>query len=199
MYYFLSCHPDICPECVVHLKLDCHCQSIQMFIKCCDYYQADAAARDAMLTCKVRCPKTMLCGHLCPKSCHIGKCATQDVCTETKKVKCVCGRRRKEITCSEIRAGNAKVDCDERCAEIKEKKKKEKLETDEIEKAMEEKRQLDEVKKFERKKKGRKRKQRKTSETEEEVSVFQKYHLKWIISSALVVAVIALLVAHLMN
>ena len=42
----------------------------------------------------------------------------------------------------EVREGTAKVDCDERCAEVKEKKKKEKMEKEEEEKAAEEKKQM---------------------------------------------------------
>jgi len=193
----LPCHSGECQPCNVHLKIDCHCRSIQMFLKCCDYNSADHATKDTMLCCKSRCPITLSCGHLCSKMCHRDICTKVEECAETKKVRCACGRRRKEVACVEVREGTAKVDCDERCAELKEKKKREKLDKEELEKAAEEKKHMEEVEKFERKKQGRKRKQKKVNETEEGETFFQKYG-KYIFMS-LVVLVISLVVAYVMN
>merc|ERR1712096_24375 len=127
----LPCHPGFCPECTVHLKLECHCRSIQMFIKCCEYNTADKSGKDTLLACKARCQKIIGCGHLCAKQCHPNACSTEEDCVETKKVKCPCGRRRKEVSCAEMRDGGFKVECDDRCVELKEKKQKEKIEREE--------------------------------------------------------------------
>lgn len=184
----LACHPGDCQECSKHLKLECHCRSIQMYIKCCDYHSADKSTKESMLTCKSRCPKVLSCGHTCPKTCHSDNCASVDACLETKKIKCSCARRRKEFSCAEIREGNAKVECDERCQELMEKKRKEKNDKEELEKAAEEKKRLEEVEKFERKKQGRKRtKQRKVSMTEED-SFTRKYGKLIIISFLVLLA-----------
>jgi len=193
----LPCHPGKCPDCIVHLKLECHCRSIQMFIKCCEYNEADEEGKDVMLACKGRCPNIISCGHLCSKNCHSRNCSTEEDCVEVKKIRCPCGRRRKEVSCTEIRSGTAKVECDDRCKELKEKKLKQKIEKEEEEKAAEERKQMAEVEKFERKKQGRKRKQKKESEVEERTSFLETYG-KWIVVSILIL-LLSIIVGYLLK
>ena len=52
----------------------------------------------------------------------------------------------------EMRGGLVAVECDERCAELKDKKQKEKNEREEEERILEEKKQAEEMEKWERKK-----------------------------------------------
>ncbi|XP_057312601.1 NF-X1-type zinc finger protein NFXL1-like [Hydractinia symbiolongicarpus] len=190
----LPCHPDPCPECETHLKLSCHCSMVKMYVKCSEFNNADDEKKDSILCCKARCPKLMSCGHICPKVCHKDVCGDPEVCVEMTKLKCSCGRKKKDFPCPEVRSGVAKLDCDERCKEMKDKKKKEQKEKEESEKAAELKKQQEELEKYERKKQGKKRKQRRVTETEDEEGFFKKNQNLIIMITVVVVLMVAVLI-----
>jgi len=188
------CHPGDCVPCGFHLKIDCHCGSIKKYIKCSEYTDASAAEKDELLFCGSRCTKILACAHLCPLSCHKGGCASVSDCIESTKVKCSCGRRKKDIPCVEYRANNiTSLDCDDKCREIRNKKKKEEHMKEELEKAAALKKQQEELEWFERKKQGRKRKNKHSaSETSNETSLMSRNKL--IIGIGITVVVVAVLV-----
>ena len=66
----------------------------------------------------------LTCGHQCTLICHPGACPTPERCVEKIRVRCPCKRRRSDFLCNEAFLGEAKIECDEVCEEIKEVRRK---------------------------------------------------------------------------
>jgi NF-X1-type zinc finger protein NFXL1 len=94
----LTCHADDCPPCDQLLSKPCHCGALVMRIICAEYGAALETARETMLTCKGRCPRTLSCGHQCALDCHAGPCSDPAKCKKKLVTYCPCKRIKKVLT-----------------------------------------------------------------------------------------------------
>lgn len=68
---------------------------------------------DKILHCLKVCSKVLLCGHLCPDTCHIGGCKP---CWEKTPITCRCGRTTVTTTCHGVPADEViKPECPRNC------------------------------------------------------------------------------------
>lgn len=116
------------------------------------------------------------CGHRCKINCHQGPCPEDIPCKKKVKVFCECKRLKKEINCETVRNGEAKIECDEGCAELKkEKERKNKIIMEEMAK-QEELKNKEELEKYMKKFSGKKKNREKRSYSiDDEVSFLKKY------------------------
>lgn len=182
-----SCHPGSCPSCEVREKIPCHCGLTQFYFKCKEL----VSVTEDMLSCKQQCTKNLDCGHRCKNSCHSGPCVGQ-VCTRKVKSYCECGNLKKDLQCTLVRSGEAKVLCDESCTEKKLAAKIEKEKEEERLKKMEEEKNKRELAEYEWKF-GKKRKHK--GRTESQIVTKNKagwLHKFWIPILSFFVIVIAI-------
>ena len=58
----------------------------------------DGEEEQSTKSCQNRCPKSLECGHRCPKICHPGDCPKPETCSQKVKLFCSCKRIKKAST-----------------------------------------------------------------------------------------------------
>jgi len=182
------CHPDECPPCTNYVRISCHCSLIMLELKCSTLTEGNESLR----SCKNQCPKVLSCGHRCKSICHPGDCP-RTVCNQKVKIFCPCKRRKKETRCNLLNSGETKIECDEKCRELKDEEEKAKEKREAAIKEEEMKKQQEELEWFKRKTEGRKRKQRKV-QIEEKTTLFSKRNI--LIFSSIIILLLSIFIAY---
>eukprot|EP00055_Hartaetosiga_balthica_P010200 m.42818 g.42818 ORF g.42818 m.42818 type:complete len:714 (-) comp7079_c0_seq1:187-2328(-) len=126
----MSCHFGPCNQCEERVRVNCHCGNESFTFACWELTGLSDGDRMKRLSCHLKCPKKLSCGHKCTMLCHPGVCTPE--CKRIVKLRCPCKRRKKEMECWEYqeKKGDPKVvtvHCDKECHRIiKEKKDKSK-------------------------------------------------------------------------
>ena len=169
----MMCHPGDCPECVVIVKMKCHCGLANIFAKCGEYLASSKDELEVLLCCKDQCPKLMECGHRCSRTCHTGKCSSPSDCKKKVKITCKCKRKKEEFRCNQVYNKKENlVLCDESCSSAIQTQKENKLSTKETEEDI---RNRKEAELFERQMQGGKKKRKSRNEScQEEKAGFLK-------------------------
>jgi NF-X1-type zinc finger protein NFXL1 len=123
----LPCHPSPCKPCPQGIKLKCHCGLNQLHPPCHQWTMVNSQGIkeeiEKLLSCGNQCAKNYSCGHRCQADCHPGECPKPEACRKKVKIFCTCKRLKKDFPCDVVRAGNAALECDDVCKEIKTKNK----------------------------------------------------------------------------
>eukprot|EP00058_Branchiostoma_floridae_P026212 XP_002611702.1 hypothetical protein BRAFLDRAFT_117080 [Branchiostoma floridae] len=163
------CHPGDCPPCEQMVRQPCHCKIIQLFIECSKWTAADDKTRQDLLSCQSPCPKLLSCGHQCTQVCHAGNCPGPENCNRKTNIRCPCRRKKKDVRCSALQKGEARLECDDICQQVKdEKQKAAELEKEKHEEA-EKQKQQEELEEFQRKMNKRRRQRKQRSEVDEKI------------------------------
>ncbi|KAK7868185.1 hypothetical protein R5R35_003052 [Gryllus longicercus] len=180
------CHPGKCPPCRQMIKVRCHCELNLMCINCFEWTGANAEKKASLQNCGNQCPKNYSCGHRCKSICHVGDCPDAALCRKKVKIHCKCHRMRVEFTCDLVRAGNAKVECDELCLKQKEEEEKARAIAKMQKEEEEARKNQEEMERFQKKLQGRKKQRQKFQEEKEaQRSIFAQYWI-WFCSLAVV-------------
>ncbi|KAJ9577747.1 hypothetical protein L9F63_005667 [Diploptera punctata] len=184
------CHPGACPPCTQMLRIQCHCNLNQLYVRCNEWTVPDEEKKTALRSCGNQCPKNYQCGHRCRVPCHPGDCPDPDLCKKKVKLTCPCRRLKKDFPCDVIRSGEAKVECDDVCKKKIEEERKLKEEEELKKKLEEERKNQEELEKFQKKFQGRKKhRERRQHEIKETSSFFSRYWLYVVGLSGVLLAV----------
>ncbi|KAI5730688.1 hypothetical protein M8J76_016428 [Diaphorina citri] len=186
----VPCHPSSCPPCSLKVKARCHCGLGVVYVECATWNSAAPAARNELMRCLARCPKPLPCGHTCTSRCHPGPCPLPPRCEEKVKVKCPCKRVNREVACSDLVSGEARVECNAGCDKKKEQARKLKEEEEERRKLEAEQKAQQELELFQRKfaAQGRAKKPRepKPQSAVREKSIWDKYSNQILVAAGFV-------------
>lgn len=168
----LRCHSGECPPCVQMMRVKCHCKISTLYVECMTMVAAEGEQKDMLSSCKNQCPKELPCGHRCKEICHPGDCSGN--CNQKVKLRCPCKRIKKELLCNKVREGQAALDCDQVCKEMKRNASEMKAAEEKAALEEEKRRQQAELEAFENRMRGRRKKNRRKDEIEVEPSIWQK-------------------------
>lgn len=184
------CHPGECPPCKQMVRIKCHCSLLQLYVVCKDLLNPDK--QEEIQSCGYQCPKNLKCGHRCKMNCHPGLCSESIPCKKKVKVFCECKRLKKEINCDTVRNGDAKIECDAVCAELKEETDRKNRIMMEEKAKQEELKNKEELEKYMKKFKGKKKNKERRSNSidDDDISLWKKYYVPL---SALVLMIISLI------
>ncbi|KAJ4431885.1 hypothetical protein ANN_20491 [Periplaneta americana] len=183
------CHPGDCLPCSQMLRVHCHCNLNQLYVRCSEWTSPDAEKKLTLQSCGNQCPKNFPCGHRCRATCHPGDCPDPDKCRKKVKLTCPCRRLKKEFPCDIVRANQTIVECDDVC---KQKKEEEFMikEQERLKKQLEEERRnQEEVEKFQKKFQARKKhRERRQHEEQETRSFLARYWMVFVGLSGIILA-----------
>lgn len=116
------CHFEPCPPCYADVFVRCYCGQSRLTYACSELASwpqfGDEVVDNPFLRCGLACFKSYeKCPHWCEASCHFGPCPPcrkQDV-----KVRCKCGRMRREVPCVEafVDGKQQVLECEQACKE----------------------------------------------------------------------------------
>lgn len=154
------------------MRVKCHCKISTLYVECMTMVAAEGEQKDMLSSCKNQCPKELPCGHRCKEICHPGDCSGN--CNQKVKLRCPCKRIKKELLCNKVREGQAALDCDQVCKEMKRNASEMKAAEEKAALEEEKRRQQAELEAFENRMRGRRKKNRRKDEIEVEPSIWQK-------------------------
>ncbi|XP_047316075.1 NF-X1-type zinc finger protein NFXL2 [Impatiens glandulifera] len=98
-----TCHPGECPSCKALVKRSCHCGSMVHVFECMYYNSRSEEEQINIRSCGGPCHRKLPnCTHLCPETCHPGKCPLPEKCSKKVTVRCGCQTLKKEWLCQEL-------------------------------------------------------------------------------------------------
>ncbi|XP_020522415.1 NF-X1-type zinc finger protein NFXL2 isoform X2 [Amborella trichopoda] len=109
----LPCHVKNCPPCKVLIKRSCHCGTMVHVFECALYNSMFEEEQQQARSCGGPCHRKLPnCTHLCPETCHPGKCPSPEKCSKKVTVRCVCLHLKKQWLCHDVQAAccNSKHD-----------------------------------------------------------------------------------------
>eukprot|EP01126_Amoeba_proteus_P052301 TRINITY_DN6300_c0_g1_i7.p1 TRINITY_DN6300_c0_g1~~TRINITY_DN6300_c0_g1_i7.p1 ORF type:complete len:560 (-),score=84.77 TRINITY_DN6300_c0_g1_i7:511-2190(-) len=97
----LPCHLNLCPPCIIPIRVDCYCKSVRLHIPCWKYNIPDL--RRKLKSCGGLCGRILkFCEHICELVCHEGDCPS-NTCMKKVTVRCACNNLKQQWTCDKVR------------------------------------------------------------------------------------------------